>query len=110
MAHDALGSHARDELGITEQLSAKPVQAALASAAAFSVGAGFPLLMIVLSPPQFLITTVSIATILFLLVLGIISARVGGANPWKGASRVVFWGVLAMLITAGIGKLFGAVV
>ncbi|MBC7466159.1 MAG: VIT family protein [Bdellovibrio sp.] len=110
MAHDALGTHARDELGTTEELSAKPVQAALASAAAFSVGAALPLLMVFLSSANFLIAIVSVTSILFLFILGIIAAKVGGANPWKGAARVVFWGSLAMIITAGIGRLFGTVV
>jgi len=110
MAHDALGSHARDELGITEALSARPIQAALASAAAFSVGAAMPLLMVLVSSPKNLIVVVSVASLAFLVVLGILAARVGGANAWKGALRVGFWGALAMAITAGIGTLFGTVV
>lgn len=110
MAHDALGSHARDELGISETLSARPIQAAFASAGAFSVGAILPLLMVVVSSPQNLIAIVSVASFVFLIALGILAARVGGANIWKGALRVGFWGVLAMAITAGIGTLFGTVV
>lgn len=110
MAHDALGSHARDELGITEALSARPVQAALASAGAFAVGAILPLLMVLVASPQNLILVVSLASLLFLVGLGILAAVVGGANIWKGALRVGFWGALAMAITAGIGTLFGAVV
>jgi VIT1/CCC1 family predicted Fe2+/Mn2+ transporter len=110
MNHDALGSHARDELGITETMSARPVQAALASAGAFSVGAFLPLGVVLISPVTNLITWVSLASLAFLLLLGVVAARVGGANIWKGAARVGFWGVLAMFITAGIGRLFGAVV
>lgn len=110
MAHDALGSHARDELGITEELSARPIQAALSSAAAFSVGAAMPLTMILISPLPYLVVIVSLASLIFLVLLGVIAARVGGANPWKGALRVGFWGALAMAITAGIGALFGTVV
>lgn len=110
MAHDALGSHARDELGITEALSARPVQAALASAGAFSVGAVLPLLMVLVSSSQNLIAVVSVASLVFLILLGVVAARVGGANAWKGALRVGFWGALAMAITAGIGSFFGAVV
>jgi VIT1/CCC1 family predicted Fe2+/Mn2+ transporter len=110
MAHDALGSHARDELGITDQLSARPVQAALASAAAFSVGAVMPLVMVLISSPYNLIAIVSISSLVFLISLGVFAARVGGANAWKGAWRVGFWGALAMAITAGIGSIFGTVV
>ena len=110
MAHDALGSHARDELGITEALSARPVQAALASAGAFSVGAAMPLVMVLISSPRNLIAVVSVASLIFLILLGVLAARVGGANAWKGALRVGFWGALAMAITAGIGSIFGTVV
>lgn len=110
MAHDALGAHARDELGITEALSARPIQAAFASAGAFSVGAVLPLLMVLISSPQNLIAIVSIASLAFLIVLGVVAARVGGANIWKGALRVGFWGALAMALTAGIGALFGTTV
>lgn len=110
MAHDALGSHARDELGITEALSARPVQAALASAGAFSVGAAMPLMMALISSPKNLIAVVSVASLVFLILLGVLAARVGGANAWKGAVRVGFWGALAMAITAGIGSIFGTVV
>ena len=110
MAHDALGSHARDELGITEILSARPVQAALSSAGAFSVGAALPLVMVFVSSPKNLIAVVSVASLFFLAALGTLAARVGGANPWKGALRVAFWGALAMAITAGIGGIFDTVV
>jgi len=110
MAHDALGSHARDELGITETLSARPIQAALASAGAFSVGAAMPLVMVFISSPKNLIAVVSTASLGFLILLGALAARVGGASAWKGAWRVGFWGALAMAVTAGIGALFGTVI
>lgn len=110
MAHDALGTHASDELGIVGALSARPVQAAFASAGAFAVGAAMPLLMVVVSPPENLIAVVSAASLCFLILLGVLAARVGGANAWKGALRVGFWGALAMAITAAIGTAFGTVV
>lgn len=110
MAHDALGSHARDELGINESFTARPVQAALASAGAFSVGAVLPLILVVAAPPVFLIGWVSAGSLIFLIGLGIVAAKVGGARAWKGALRVGFWGAFAMAITAGIGALFGTVV
>jgi VIT1/CCC1 family predicted Fe2+/Mn2+ transporter len=110
MAHDALGAHARDELGISEVLSARPVQAALASAASFAVGAVLPLAVTALAPEQGLIPWVSGTSLVFLALLGAIAARVGGAGAWIGAGRVTFWGALAMAITAGVGALFGAVV
>ncbi|MEQ1723857.1 MAG: VIT family protein, partial [Pseudobdellovibrio sp.] len=100
MAHDALGSHARDELGITEILAARPIQAALASAGAFAVGAALPLFMLWMSPTSNFISFVSISTLVFLVLLGIMAAYIGGANIWKGALRVAFWGALAMLVTA----------
>jgi VIT1/CCC1 family predicted Fe2+/Mn2+ transporter len=109
MEHDALGSHARDELGITEIFSARPVQAAFSSAAAFSFGASLPLAMIFLAPPKDLIVTVSVTSLGFLILLGIIAAKVGGANPLKGALRVGFWGAFAMAVTAAIGMFFGNV-
>lgn len=110
MEHDALGSHARDELGINEAFSARPIQAALASAGAFSVGALLPLVMILITPIKLLIPVVSTVSLLSLVLLGVLSARVGGANPLKGAIRVGFWGALAMAITAGIGTFFGAAI
>ena len=109
MAHDALGSHARDELGINESFTARPVQAAIASAGAFSVGAVFPLILVIVSSPSSLISFVSVGSLIFLSLLGITAAKVGGANIWKGAFRVCFWGALAMMITAGIGAIFGIV-
>jgi VIT1/CCC1 family predicted Fe2+/Mn2+ transporter len=110
MAHDAIGAHAREELGITETLRARPIQAAFSSAGAFSVGGILPLLMVLVSTSALLIPIVSAASLLFLMLLGMIAARVGGANPWKGALRVGFWGAFAMAITAGIGRFFGTVV
>ncbi|PTS84554.1 hypothetical protein DBR17_07815 [Sphingomonas sp. HMWF008] len=108
MAHDALGAHMRDELGIHEAMVARPVQAALASAASFAVGAILPVLMAFLFRGTALIEAVVVATLVLLAVLGGIGARIGGANVWKGAIRVLFWGALAMAVTAGIGHLFGA--
>ena len=110
MAHDALGAHARDELGISETLSARPIQAALASAASFAVGAAMPLLVTAIVPEASLIYLVSGTSLLFLAVLGALAARVGGASVVASAIRVTFWGALAMAITAGIGALFGTVV
>jgi VIT1/CCC1 family predicted Fe2+/Mn2+ transporter len=110
MAKDALGAHARDELGISEITTARPVQAALTSAAAFSVGAAMPLLMVVVSLTAWLVILVSGASLGFLAVLGAIGAKAGGANILRATARVTFWGALAMALTAGIGKLFGTVV
>ena len=110
MAHDALGAHARDELGISTTLSARPVQAALSSAASFAVGAALPLAVTALAPAQNLIPWVSGTSLAFLALLGAVAARVGGASVLLGAWRVTFWGALAMAITAGVGALFGAVV
>ena len=110
MAKDALGAHARDELGISEISTARPIQAAFTSAATFAVGAALPLLMVFLMPSQWLAVGVSAASLIFLALLGGVGARVGGANVTKAAVRVTFWGALAMALTAGIGSLFGAVV
>jgi VIT1/CCC1 family predicted Fe2+/Mn2+ transporter len=110
MHHDALGAHARDELGISDALSARPVQAALASAGSFAFGAALPLAVTALAPAQSLISWVSGTSIVFLAVLGAVAARAGGAGMLVGAWRVTFWGALAMAITAGVGALFGAVV
>ena len=109
MTHDALGAHARDELGISATMSARPVQAALASAASFAVGAALPLAVTALAPGRSLIPSVAVTALVFLAVLGIISARAGGASVLTGAWRVTFWGALAMAITAAAGTLFGAV-
>ncbi|MBX3663123.1 MAG: VIT family protein [Burkholderiales bacterium] len=109
MAHDALAAHARDELGITDTLSARPVQAALASAASFAVGAALPLLAAALAPGAMLIPWVSGLSLVFLALLGGLAAKVGGASTLLGAWRVTFWGALAMALTAMAGILFDAV-
>ena len=103
MAHDALGAHARDELGITATLEARPVQAALASAASFTAGAAMPLLVAILVSQDLLIPFVSGASLAILALLGGLAARVGGANMTAGALRVTFWGALAMAVTASVG-------
>ena len=110
MAHDALGAHARDELGISDTLSARPVQAALSSAASFAVGAALPLLVTALTPERLTIPVVGAASLVLLALLGVLAARAGGAPIATGAARVAFWGALAMGVTAGVGALFGAVV
>ena len=109
MAHDALGAHARDELGITEAFSARPMQAALASAGSFSVGAALPLVVTAIAPDASLILLVAGTSLVFLALLGALAARAGGAGMGVGAMRVTFWGALAMGLTAGVGALFGAV-
>lgn len=108
MAKDALGAHGRDELGISDTLSARPVQAALASAATFTVGAAMPLLLVVFAPPSALVLTVSGSSLLFLALLGSLAGRVGGSSMLRAAVRVTFWGALAMALTAGVGALFAA--
>ena len=110
MEHDALGAHARDELGISRTFSARPIQAALASAASFTVGALLPLAVTVLAPAQGLILWVFAISLALLASLGAIAAQVGGAGAWNGAWRVTFWGALAMAITAGVGALFAPAV
>lgn len=110
MAKDALGAHAQDELGISEVTTARPIQAALTSAATFAVGAAMPLLMVVVSPASLLVPVVSIASLLFLALLGAVGAGAGGANVLKATMRVTFWGALAMALTAGIGALVGTVI
>ena len=110
MAHDAIGAHARDELGISARLSARPVQAALASAASFAAGAALPLATTALAPAQGLIFWISGTSLAFLAGLGVVAAGAGGANILVSAWRVTFWGALAMAITAAVGKLFGAIV
>ena len=109
MAHDALGAHARDELGISETLRARPIQAALASAGSFAVGAAMPLLVTAMAPAAGLISLVSGTSLLFLALLGGLAARAGGAGVTVGAIRVTFWGALAMAMTAGVGALFGTI-
>jgi len=110
MAHDALSAHARDELGLSEIHTARPVQAALASAATFAVGATLPLLMILLSPPSYIIQLVAGSSLVFLALLGGLAARVGGARVIVGVARVTLWGALAMAATAAVGSLFGTIV
>jgi vacuolar iron transporter family protein len=107
MAKDALGAHARDELGISEVLRARPIQAALASAAAFAVGAALPLVTTIVSPAERLVPFVATLSLGFLAVLGAIAARVGRADILKGTLRVTFWGAIAMALTAAIGHFFG---
>ncbi|MCZ8132219.1 MAG: VIT family protein [Steroidobacteraceae bacterium] len=107
MQHDALGAHARDELGISDTLAAKPVQAALASAGTFAVGAALPLVMILLLPVSALLWGVAGSSLLFLALLGFLAARVGGSPVSSSVLRVTFWGALAMALTAGVGALFG---
>lgn len=110
MAHDALGAHARDELGISDLQRVRPVQAAVASAATFSVGAALPLLITLLAPASIVATAVAVTSIAFLAILGGLAARAGGARTVVGALRVAVWGALAMAVTYGVGALFGAVV
>lgn len=107
MEHDALGAHGRDELGISDTSAAKPVQAAMASAVTFSVGAALPLLIVLLVPVSALMLAVSGSSLLFLALLGSLAARVGGASVMTAAVRVTFWGALAMALTAGVGAMFG---
>jgi vacuolar iron transporter family protein len=110
MAHDALAAHARDELGISDNLAARPVQAAFASAATFAAGASMPLLAVVAAPEASLAPVVSGASLVCLAALGVLAARAGGAPVIKSAARVTFWGALAIGVTAGVGALFGTVV
>ena len=110
MARDALGAHARDELGISETVSTRPVQAALASAATFAIGAAMPLLTVIIAPPSMTAPFVAATSLVFLALLGSMAARAGGAPVLTGALRVTFWGALAMGLTFGVGTLFGTVV
>ena len=110
MAHDALGAHARDELGLTEVHAARPIQAALTSAATFAVGAALPLLAVVISPTAWLLPAIAISSLIFLAILGGLAGYAGGSSPWVSAGRVVFWGIFAMVLTALVGRLFGTVV
>lgn len=109
MEHDALGAHARDEIGIPEATTARPVQAALSSAAMFTAGAALPLLLAWLAPVKSVIVLVVFASLVFLAVLGAVAARAGGASMKVGAARVTFWGALAMALTAAVGQWFGVV-
>ncbi len=110
MAKDPLAAHARDELGISEMIAARPIQAALTSAVTFAVGAALPLLTVVISPVAYLIPVVAGTSLVFLALLGTLAAYTGGAPVVTGAARVTFWGAIAMTLTAGVGRLFGAVV
>ena len=110
MAHDAIGTHARDELGISEALKARPVQAAFTSAGSFAIGAVLPLIVSALAPATTLIMFVSGTSLIFLALLGALAARAGGARVMPSVMRVTFWGALAMGITAGVGVLFGTAV
>jgi vacuolar iron transporter family protein len=109
-AHGALAAHARDELGLTDELAARPLQAALASAASFAIGAGVPVFTILLAPADGIVISVIGVSLLCLIALGAIAAHVGGASVTVGATRVAVWGMLAMLVTAAVGKLFGVTV
>ena len=109
MAHDALGAHARDEIGISESVNAQPVQAAFSSAGTFTVGAALPLVVAWVVPGSQLIPVVAVFSLVFLALLGGIAARAGGASITVGAVRVTFWGALAMALTAGVGRMFGVV-
>ena len=109
MTHDALGAHARDELGLSGTTAAHPTQAALASAASFSVGAALPIAIVAVALPANLILSVCLSSLVFLAGLGALSAQVGGARIWNGMWRVTFWGVIAMAVTTAAGALFGAV-
>jgi VIT1/CCC1 family predicted Fe2+/Mn2+ transporter len=106
--HDALAAHARDELGLSDTTAARPLQAALASAGSFTVGAMLPMVVVVMAPSATLITWVSASALAFLAGLGAVSARAGGAPVWAGAGRVAFWGAAAMAVTAAVGAMFGA--
>lgn len=107
MAHDSLGAHARDELGISDTLAAKPVQAAFASAGTFAVGAALPLLMVLMLPASILTWGLAGSSLVFLALLGLLAARAGGSSLFASVVRVTFWGALAMALTAGVGALFG---
>lgn len=109
-ANNALDAHARDELGIVEHMAARPIEAALTSAATFAVGAALPLLMVVISPAPILVYSVAVASLLFLALLGAIGAKAGGADVLKATARVTFWGAFAMALTAGIGALVGTAI
>jgi VIT1/CCC1 family predicted Fe2+/Mn2+ transporter len=109
-AKDALSAHAREELGITHISTARPIQAAFVSALTVAAGAALPLLVVLVAPAPYVVQTVSLSALLFLGMLGALGAQAGGANIWKGTARVMFWGAIAMAVTAGVGAYFGAVV
>lgn len=108
--HDALGAHAHDELGITQTISARPVQAALASAGSFAVGAALPLLVAATVSSDSLVAWITGTALLFLAMMGVLAAKISAVNPWVSAFRITFWGALALAVTAGVGTLFGVVV
>ncbi|MDP2324665.1 MAG: VIT1/CCC1 transporter family protein, partial [Gammaproteobacteria bacterium] len=108
-AHDAVGAHARDELGISEMLAARPIQAAFASAGTFAIGAALPLLVVLLAPASIFIGSVAASSLFFLAILGFLAGRAGGAPVFTAAARVTIWGALAMALTAAVGALFGVV-
>lgn len=108
MAKDALAAHARDELGITEELTARPLQAAMASAASFALGAGVPVATLLIAPAGAIVPVIGVVSLVCLIVLGALAARAGGAPILIGAARVTLWGVLAMLVTAAVGRFTGA--
>ena len=110
MEHDALDAHLRDELGITDMTTPRPLQAAVASATSYASGAVLPLLTVFVAPQTWLAACVAAVSLIVLTVLGAVAARTGGANMWTGAVRVLIWGSLAMAVTAGLGKLFGALI
>ncbi len=110
MAKDALAAHAHDELGISEMTTARPIQAALTSAATFTAGAALPLAIVIFAPAPLLVVIEAIASLLFLAILGAVGAQAGGAPVWEATIRVTFWGALAMALTAGIGMLVGTAV
>ncbi len=110
MAKNALDAHARDELGISLATTARPVQAALASAASFTVGAAAPLIVAAMAPASAIVPSVVLVALACLALLGVAGAKAGGAPPWRAAARVTFWGALAMIVTAGIGRVVGAAV
>jgi VIT1/CCC1 family predicted Fe2+/Mn2+ transporter len=110
MSHDALGAHARDELGLSEITAARPLQAAMASAVTFALGAILPVIVAVLAPGAILTQLVMGSALVLLVILGALAARVGGAPMWRGALRVAFWGALAMGVSALVGRLFGTTV
>lgn len=110
MKHDALGAHLRDELGITDTMTARPIQAAIFSAAAFTVGGLLPVLLVLLVPGSILIAAIAVLSLILLGLMGVAAARIGGASVLRSCTRIVFWGGLAMLITAGAGRLFGAAI
>ena len=110
MQHNALDAHLRDELGISELTTPQPLQSSVASAVSYALGAALPLLTVYIAPTDYLVPMVAVVSLVVLAVLGAVAARTGGAKMWAGAARVLLWGALAMAVTAGLGRLFGAIV